>query len=50
VDYWVGRLGIAKGANERANAFKAGQPQVPGSACLDRFQVDVPVEPRQRLA
>ncbi len=41
---------IAERTNQRIDALEAGQAETPRPARFDRFEVDVPVEPRQRLA
>ena len=46
----VRRLWIAERTNQRTDALEAGQAETPRPARFDRFEVDVPVEPRQRLA
>jgi hypothetical protein len=45
----VGGLRIAQSADEGAYAFEAGQAQLARPTRLDRFEVDVTIEPRQRL-
>ena len=50
VDYRVRRLRIAQRPEKGPYPIEARQPEVPGASGLDRFEVYVSVEPRQRLA